>query len=155
MIERGVRHFVAAAAVAAVLAYASLFGRLDSDPPIHSDGYTYYVYLQSVFIYHDVTLEKLAADWYGGVYPAFTGILRWPTTHRLLNLHPIGTAILMAPFVLVADRLTVWSNLPREGSRSTTSTAPVSGPSSTCCSVWRFCSECCVGISATAWCSRR
>ena len=33
----------------------------------------------------------------------------------MLNLHPIGTAILMAPFFLVADLLTAWSNLPRDG----------------------------------------
>jgi hypothetical protein len=115
MIERGVRHFVAAAAVAAALAYASLYGRLGSDPPIHSDGYSYYVYLPSVLIYHDVTLEKLANDWYGGPYPGFSGIRRWPTTDRWLNLHPIGTALLMAPFFLVADLLTMWSNLPRDG----------------------------------------
>jgi hypothetical protein len=112
---RGARHFVAAAAVAAAVAYTALYGHIHGLPHFQSDGYSYYVYLPSVFIYHDVTLEKLANDWYGGPYPAFTGILRWPTSDRLLNLHPIGTAILMAPFFLVADRLTVWSNLPRDG----------------------------------------
>jgi len=111
----GVRHFVAAAAVAAALAYTSLYGQLYPYPQIHSDGYSYYVYLPSVFIYHDVTLEKLANEWYGGPYPDFTGIRRWPSTNRWLNLHPIGTAILMAPFFLAADGLSAWSNLPRDG----------------------------------------
>ena len=112
---RGVRHFVTAAALLAVVAYAALYGPLDSPDRIHSDGYSYYVYLPSVFVYHDATLETLANDWYRGPYPDFTGIRRWPSTHRWLNLHPIGTAILMAPFFLVSDLLTVWSNLPRDG----------------------------------------
>jgi hypothetical protein len=112
---RGDRHFVAAAAVAAAVAYTALFGHIHGLPQFQSDGYSYYVYLPSTLIYHDVTLEALADDWYGGRYPDPTGIRRWPSTGRWLNLHPIGTAILMTPFVLVADRLTVWSNLPRDG----------------------------------------
>ena len=111
----GVRHFVAATALVAAAAYTAFFGRLDSIPQIRSDGYSYYVYLPSVFLYHDVTLERLANDWYGGPYPDFTGIRRWPSTGRWLNLHPIGTAILMTPFFVVADLLSRWSNLPRDG----------------------------------------
>lgn len=112
---RGVRHFVAATALAAAAAYTALYGHIHELPHFSSDGYSYYVYLPSAIIYHDVTLEALADDWYGGPYPDFTGIRRWPSTGRWLNLHPIGTAILMAPFVVVADLLTVWSNLPRDG----------------------------------------
>lgn len=112
---RGVRHFVAAAALVAAVAYAALYGRLYSPPTIHSDGYSYYVYLPSAFIYRDLTMEKLADDWYRGPYPEYTGLRRWPSTGRWLNLHPMGTAILMAPFFVVADLLTVWSNLPRDG----------------------------------------
>ena len=112
---RGVRNYVAAAALAAVAAYTALFGHLHELPQFGSDGYSYYVYLPSVLIYHDISLETLAADWYGGRYPDYTGIRRWPSTGRWLNLHPIGTAILMAPFVVAADLLTSWSNLPRDG----------------------------------------
>jgi hypothetical protein len=112
---RGVRHFVAAAALLAAVAYAALYGHLDSVPQIRSDGYSYYVYLPSLFLYHDATLETLANDWYGGPYPDYAGIRRWPSTQRWLNLHPIGTAVMMAPFFLIADLLTVWSNLPRDG----------------------------------------
>ena len=112
---RGVRHFVAAAALVAAVAYAALYGRLYSPPTIHSDGNSYYVYLPSAFIYRDLTMEKLADDWYRGPYPEYTGLRRWPSTGRWLNLHPMGTAILMAPFFVVADLLTVWSNLPRDG----------------------------------------
>jgi hypothetical protein len=68
-----------------------------------------------VFVYHDVSLERLAKEWYGGPYPGFTGIRRWRSTGRWMNLHPIGTAVLMAPFFVAADLLTRWSNLPRDG----------------------------------------
>ena len=114
MYERGVRHFVAATAVIAVFAYLWVFLRLGY-APIHSDGYSYYVYLPSWGIYHDLTMEALARDWYGGKYPGFTGLLRWPTTGLWVDLHPIGTAILMAPFFVVGDLLSLWSNLPRDG----------------------------------------
>jgi hypothetical protein len=114
MYERGVRHFVAATAVIAIFAYVWIFSR-PGDAPIHSDGYSYWVYLPSWLIYHDVTMEALARDWYGGTYPGFTGLLRWPTTGLWVNLHPMGTAILMAPFFVAGDLLSLWSNLPRDG----------------------------------------
>lgn len=115
MTARALRHFVAAAAVLAAVAYSALFGHIDQLPHFNSDGYSYYVYLPSVAIYHDITLERLASDWYGGPYPGPTGIRRWPSTGHWLNLHPIGTAMMMAPFFLAADLLTIWSNLPRDG----------------------------------------
>jgi hypothetical protein len=90
LIARGVRHFVAAAALAAAVAFAALYGSIYSPQAIHSDGYSYYVYLPSAFIYHDLTLEKLAKEWYGGPYPPWTGLRRWPSTGRWLNLHPMG-----------------------------------------------------------------
>jgi hypothetical protein len=112
---RAVRHFVAAAALAAAVAYGWLYGPLDSLDRIRSDGYSYYIYLPSIVLYHDPSLTALANDWYGGPFPDYTGIRRWPSTGRWLDVHPIGTAILMAPFFLAADALTAWSNLPRDG----------------------------------------
>jgi len=109
------RHFVAAAALVAFIAYVAVYSRADGDAPIHSDGYSYYVYLPATLIYKDASLEALAREWYGGNYPEFTGIRRWPSTGRWLNPHPIGVAILMAPFFIAADLLSRWSNLPRDG----------------------------------------
>jgi len=114
MWARGVRHFLTVTACFAALGYFAAFFRLGYTP-IHSDGYSYYVYLPSWAIYHDPSFEALARDWYGGTYPGFTGLLRWPTTGRWVDLHPIGTAVLMAPFFVVADLLSRWSNLPRDG----------------------------------------
>jgi hypothetical protein len=110
-----VAHFVAATAVAAILGYAWLYGRLGGPVPIQSDGYSYYVYLPSWFLYHDVSLDAVAQAWYGGTYPAFTGLRRWPSTERWMNLHPIGTAILTSPFFVAGHLLTRWSNFPPDG----------------------------------------
>jgi hypothetical protein len=115
MSRLAVAHFVAATAVVAILGYAELYGRLGGPVPIQSDGYSYYVYLPSWFIYRDVSLDGLAQAWYGGTYPGFTGLRRWPSTQRWLNLHPIGTAILTTPFFIVGHLLTLWSNLPPDG----------------------------------------
>jgi hypothetical protein len=115
LLSLALRHFVAATAVLALVAYIAVYARLDVPPPIKSDGYSYYVYLPSWVIYKDFSFEALADDWYGGRYPSFTGLTRWPPTGRWLNLHPIGTAILEMPFFVAADALSQWSNLPRDG----------------------------------------
>ncbi|HZT75085.1 MAG TPA: hypothetical protein VFA27_00405 [Vicinamibacterales bacterium] len=115
MASHGVRHFVAATALIALACYVFIYSRGWADAPIRSDGYSYYVYLPSAFIYHDLSMNALAQDWYGGEYPAFAAIRRWPTTNRWLDATPIGVALLMLPFFLAADALTWWSNLPRDG----------------------------------------
>jgi hypothetical protein len=107
--------FIAAIAAVALVAYIAIHSRAEADAPIHSDGYSYYVYLPATLIYGDASLEALAKEWHGGTYPDFTGIRRWPSTGRWMNLHPIGVAILMTPFFLAADLLSAWSNLPRDG----------------------------------------
>ena len=115
MIHRGVRHFVLIVAVAALAAYAFIYARGLADEPIRSDGYSYYVYLPSAFIYHDLTFDTLSRALYGGAYPDFTAMRRWPSTGRWFDAVPIGVAVLMLPFFLVADTLTWWSNFPRDG----------------------------------------
>jgi hypothetical protein len=111
----GCRHFVLAAAIVAAAWYLALYGKIHAVEPIHSDGYSYYVYVPSLWLYHDPSLQKLANDLHGGRYPEFAGIFKWHGNGPLLNLHPIGTAILMSPFFVVADLLTRWSNLPPDG----------------------------------------
>ena len=115
MAARGVRHFVAAVAVLAIAAYVTIYARGWADEPIRSDGYSYYLYLPSTFIYHDLTLNAVARDWYDGSFPPFAAIRRWPSTGRWLDAVPIGVAAMMLPFFVVADGLTSWSNFPRDG----------------------------------------
>jgi hypothetical protein len=113
-IPAALRHFVLVAGVLAVAGYAAIYTLTDK-VPIRSDGYSYYVYLPSWFLYHDVTLEGPARECCGGSYPSFTGITRSPGTGRWVDPHPIGVAILMAPFFVGAHLLTLVSNLPRDG----------------------------------------
>lgn len=115
MAAHAVRHFVAAVALLAIAAYATIYTRGWADAPIRSDGYSYYLYLPSTFIYHDLTLTAVARDWYDGSYPPFAAIRRWPSTDRWLDAVPIGVAAMMLPFFLVGDALTWWSNFPRDG----------------------------------------
>ena len=113
--DLGVRRFVLVAALLGLCGYAFVYGRTNADQPIHSDGYSYYVYVPSVLLYRDTSLVLLANDWYGGTYPGFTGILPSPSTGRFLNPHPIGTAVMMAPFVGLGHILSWWSNFPLDG----------------------------------------
>jgi hypothetical protein len=108
-------HFVALVAVAGSCCYVGLQAERLGGDSIRSDAYSYYVYLPSWFLHHDLTLESVAADCCGGVYPEFTALERWPGTGRWVNAHPIGTAVLMTPFFGVAHALTRWSNLTPDG----------------------------------------
>jgi hypothetical protein len=94
-----------------VFVYAS--GRAEN--PIRSDGFSYYVYLPSWFLFHDTTLSTVAHDCCGGVYPAYTAIIRWPSTRKWVNAHPIGVAVMQSPFFVAAHLLTLWTNLSPDG----------------------------------------
>ena len=94
-----------------VYAYAS--GRAGT--PIRSDAFSYYVYLPAWAIHHDASLQATADDCCGGQFPAYTAIIRWPFTERWVNAHPIGEAIMIAPFFAVAHGLTWWTNLTPDG----------------------------------------
>lgn len=94
-----------------VYAYAS--GRAGT--PIRSDAFSYYVYLPAWAIHHDGSLQATADDCCGGEFPAYTAIVRWPFTERWVNAHPIGEAIMIAPFFAVAHALTWWTNLTPDG----------------------------------------
>jgi len=109
-------HFVAITGAIALTAFVVIYAIPIFDTlPIRSDGYSYYVYLPSWFIHHDLTLEAVAADCCGGNYSGFTLITRWPETGHWLNVHPIGVALLVLPFFVAAHLLTLWSNLTPDG----------------------------------------
>ena len=110
-----VRHFVALAGIAALAGYTAVYGLHLADPPVRSDGFSYYVYLPSWFLYGDSTLNAVADDCCGGTFPEYTAITRWPATGRWVNAHPIGVAVQMIPFFAAATALSWWSNLARDG----------------------------------------
>jgi hypothetical protein len=107
--------FLWAAAILCVAGYVFVYATGRAHDPIRSDGYSYYVYLPSWFIYGDPTLRAVANDCCGGQFPEFTAIIRWPKTRRWVNAHPIGVAVMQTPFFLAAHGLTWWSNLSRDG----------------------------------------
>ena len=86
-----------------------------AEAPIRSDGFSYYVYLPSWFLFHDTTLSAVARDCCDGVYPGYTAIIRWPSTRRWVNAHPIGVAVMQSPLFAAAHLLTRWTNLSPDG----------------------------------------
>jgi len=109
------RRVVLAAAVLGLAGYIFVYATGRADPPIRSDGYSYYVYLPAWFIHGDPGLSAVARDCCGGEFPAFTAIIRWPGTNQWVNAHPIGVAVLQTPFFLIGHGLTKWSNISPDG----------------------------------------
>jgi hypothetical protein len=108
-------HFILLTAALCLAGYSYAYIEGNAGTPIRSDAFSYYVYLPSLLLYHDVTLQSVADDCCGGEFPTWTGMFRWPRTHRWVNVHPIGEAILIAPFFVAAHLLTRWTNLSPDG----------------------------------------
>ena len=106
---------VLAAALICAAAYVFIYATGRANPPVRSDGYSYYVYLPAWFIYGDPSLASVARDCCGGEFPTFTAIIKWPGTKRWVNAHPIGVAVMQTPFFLIGHALTKWSNLSPDG----------------------------------------
>ena len=109
------RAVVALSAALCLAGYIFVYAAGRADLPIRSDGFSYYVYLPSWFLFHDPTLAALARDCCGGEFPEWSAIIRWPETRRWVNAHPIGVAVMQAPLFLVAHALTKWTNLSPHG----------------------------------------
>ena len=109
------RWSIALAAALCLAGYVYAYTHARAGTPIRSDAFSYYVYLPSWLLYHDATLQSVASDCCGGSFPSWTAIIRWPGTTRWVNAHPIGEAVLIAPFFAVAHALTRWTNLTPDG----------------------------------------
>ena len=109
------RHAVLLAGLVCLAGYVHAYSAGRAGTPIRSDAFSYYVYLPSWLLHHDLSLDAVADDCCGGEFPAWTAIIRWPVTHHWVNAHPIGEAILIAPFFGVAHALTWWTNLSPDG----------------------------------------
>lgn len=109
------RAVVAGAAILALAGYLFVYSTGRAGAPIRSDGFSYYVYLPAWFLFHDPSLGALARDCCGGEFPSYSAIIRWPGTRRWVNAHPIGVAVMQAPFFAAAHALTRWTNLSPDG----------------------------------------
>lgn len=115
MLNRAYRLFVLFVAAGGIASQAAIYTWTEPGPPIRSDAISYYVYLPSVVLGGSPRLWATADDQYGGEYPHYTGLRRWPNTSWWLNPHPIGVAVMMLPWFMAAHVLTLWSNLPPDG----------------------------------------
>ncbi|HJR60042.1 MAG TPA: hypothetical protein VJ813_11605 [Vicinamibacterales bacterium] len=109
------RGVVVWSAVLCLAGYVWVYATGLADVPIRSDGFSYYVYLPSWFLFHDTTLAAVARDCCGGEFPDYSAIIRWPGTRRWVNAHPIGVAVMQAPLFPFAHGLTKWTNLSADG----------------------------------------
>jgi len=116
VIRAVLRYFPVATAALGLVGYWYLYSHHLVDRPIRADGVSYYQYLPAWIADGDPTFETQARDCcFGYTTELPIGITRWPETGRWLDSHPIGVAVLMLPFFLVAHGLSWWSNLPRDG----------------------------------------
>ena len=109
------RQAVLFSAALCLAGYVWIYATGVANLPIRSDGFSYYVYLPSWFLFGDPSLAAVARDCCGGEFPEFTAIIRWPETRRWVNAHPIGVAIMQSPLFAIAHLLTRWSNLSPDG----------------------------------------
>jgi hypothetical protein len=109
------RAVVVLSAALCLAGYVWVYAAGLADLPIRSDGFSYYVYLPSWFLFHDTTLAAVARDCCGGEFPDYSAIIRWPGTRRWVNAHPIGVAVMQAPVFPLAHALTKWTNLSPDG----------------------------------------
>ncbi|HEY2431577.1 MAG TPA: hypothetical protein VGI12_02815 [Vicinamibacterales bacterium] len=109
------RHLILCATAACLAGYTYAYTSGRAGLPIRSDAYSYYVYLPALALYHDPSLQAVADDCCGGTFPAWTAISRWRGTRRWVDAHPIGVAVMTAPFFVAAHLLTRWTNLSPDG----------------------------------------
>jgi hypothetical protein len=113
-------YYLVVAIMLSVFSISVIYGLGLNGPPIRSDGFGYYTYLPSVFIYHDISMEWLAKKNLKslGDYPnslGWTGITKYEATGRYLDKYGIGVALLQTPFFLVANSLIRFFGLKANG----------------------------------------
>lgn len=92
-------------------------------PPIRADALGYYAYLPAAFIYRNISMEKMIKVHVGSDKSFYTkaeswswfGISRYPETGKYLDKYPLGAALMMVPFFLLAHGLTLGLGQPADG----------------------------------------
>lgn len=122
-------------AILSLLSVTIIYATKLAFPPIRSDGIGYYSYLPSIFIHKSLNFEDLVVERFeeeplekmpeygqlrtaqeGSLIPEFwTGLRYYPQTEKYVNQYPIGEAILVLPFFLVAHILTFTFGIDSDG----------------------------------------
>jgi len=102
-----------------VMSLLYIYGLKLNGPAIRSDGIGYYLYLPSLFIDHDITLQNTIARNAINPIPGWGGAFLSPSQDGFLNRHPMGTAILESPSFLGACCFSAIFGLPQDGFSAT------------------------------------
>ena len=83
-------YYLAVAIIFSVFSVSVIYGLGLNGPPIRSDGFGYYTYLPSFFIYNDISMEwltntnlKSLGDYHNSL--GWTGITKYATTGKYLD----------------------------------------------------------------------
>lgn len=79
-------------------------------PMIRSDGDGYYIYLPTLLIHKTLDFSVLKHHFAGNIINC-PGIYLYAPTGKFMNVYPIGVAVLMSPFFLIAHVLTQTTGL--------------------------------------------
>ncbi|MBU1693112.1 MAG: hypothetical protein KKC51_04025, partial [Verrucomicrobia bacterium] len=115
-VEWSHRHFMFVATVFLLVVYMLTYLGEPFGPPINADGAGYYAYLPSLILYGDPGFETDAQRHYGGEFPTWTYVRRYPPTGRYLNALNMGVSMMMLPFFLAGHALTYWFGWPWDDS---------------------------------------
>lgn len=97
-------HFAIFILIPLVIFFTIGFRILDKDwNPIASDGFGYYLYLPQILKYQDLDGKDVWQNFNKDQAGSAKGRLIEIANGNFLNKYPIGTAILMLPFFLIAD----------------------------------------------------
>jgi len=105
------RRFVFLYLLLAVAGYSTVYIKQYADYPIRSDGLGYYSYLPALFVYRDVGMRKV----YRIVHKQAPCLYQGLKPKRYFDKYPMGEAMMMVPFFLVADLLTILFRYERDG----------------------------------------
>lgn len=102
-------HWPAFLVGAALLIYMATYLMGSFGDPIRADGAGYFIYLPSIVLHGDTSLEAIAEQHYGGEIPEWTGC-RKIDGRGYVDKYGVGTAWMMLPFFGMAHLLTWMMN---------------------------------------------
>ncbi len=115
--------FILSTAILGIIAIGAVYSLRLNYPPIRSDGLGYYLYLPATFIYHDLSLQSVADFFRSNLLPWLadaplwrdSGPALWENSSNYLIKYPMGEAILMMPFFLLACLAALITQTPVDG----------------------------------------
>lgn len=74
-----------------------------ANKPIRSDGIGYYLYLPGVLLFQDIGMNEVARrNFPGAKIPPWSGATKWKDSGKYFIKYPMGEALLMVPFFVIA-----------------------------------------------------